>query len=252
MREGASGKGPSAASSAALVSVVIPALNEAAGIGATLASVAAQAGPVETIVVDGGSDDGTAEAARRALPDVLVLSSPRGRARQMNAGAARATGDVLLFLHADTRLPPGALADVRRALARPEAVGGCFQTAFESASGMGPVGGAFMRLWQARLWMGWHRFAFGDRALFFRRSAFEAIGGFPDQPIFEDLDAVRAVRHLGDFVFLPTSVTTSPRRFARNGALRQQLRNLSLWTAWNAGVPPRRLKRFYDDGRARG
>ncbi|MEM1116742.1 MAG: TIGR04283 family arsenosugar biosynthesis glycosyltransferase [Bacteroidota bacterium] len=231
---------------------MIPALNEATGIGATLASVAAQDGPVEVVVIDGGSEDGTPEAARRALPEAVVLTSPRGRATQMNAGAERASGDVLLFLHADTRLPPDALARVREALARSEAVGGCFRTAFGTASGQGAMGRALMRLWQARLWMGWHRLAFGDRGLFFRRSAFEAIGGFPDQPIFEDLDAVRAVRRLGAFVFLPQRVTTSPRRFEKNGALGQQLRNLGLWTAWTAGVPPRRLKRFYGDGAARG
>ncbi|MEM6287283.1 MAG: glycosyltransferase, partial [Bacteroidota bacterium] len=92
---------------------MIPALNEATGIGATLASVAAQDGPVEVVVIDGGSEDGTPEAARRALPEAVVLTSPRGRATQMNAGAERASGDVLLFLHADTRLPPDALARVR-------------------------------------------------------------------------------------------------------------------------------------------
>ena len=235
-----------------MVSVIVPALNEAEGIGTTLASVAVQEGPVEVIVVDGGSSDGTAEAARRALPETAVIEAPRGRAAQMNAGAARAAGEALLFLHADTRLPPNALADVRHALAAPEAVGGCFRTAFGATSGFGPAGRALMRLWQARLWMGWHRFAFGDRALFFRRSAFETVGGFPNQPIFEDLDAVRAVRRLGHFVFLPASVTTSARRFERNGALRQQLRNVGLWAAWNAGIPPRRLKRFYSDGRRRG
>lgn len=233
----------------ALVSVVVPALNEAAGIGATLASVARQPGPVETVVVDGGSEDGTAEAARAALPEAVVMEAPRGRASQMNAGAARATGSILLFLHADTRLPAGALAAVRAALADPAVAAGCFRTTFdlEKDAGFGAADRLVMRLWESRLWMRWHRFAFGDRALFVRRAAFEAAGGFPDQPLFEDLDLVRALRTQGRFVFLDEAVVTSARRYRRNGALGQQLRNLGLWLGWNAGVAPTRLRRFYDD-----
>lgn len=234
----------------------MPALNEAEGIGAALATVARQSGPVEAVVVDGGSTDGTAEAARTALPGVLVVEAARGRALQMNAGAARARGDVLLFLHADTRLPDGALDAVRDALSDPAAVAGCFRTTFglgRSAGGFGPLGRVFMRLWEARLWTRWHRLAFGDRALFVRREAFEAVGGFPAQPIFEDLDVVRALRRRGRFVFLDAAVETSARRFRRGGALGQQARNLGLWLGWNAGLPPDRLKRFYpDDGAERG
>jgi rSAM/selenodomain-associated transferase 2 len=212
--------------------------------------VARQPGPVDVLVVDGGSADGTAEAARTALPAARVIAAPRGRARQMNAGAGRATGDVLLFLHADTRLPAGALDAVRAALADPAAVAGCFRTTFDAdGPASGPLGRRLMRLWEARLWMRWHRFAFGDRALFVRRAAFEAVGGFPDQPIFEDLDAVRALRRRGRFVFLDAAVTTSARRYRRHGALGQQVRNLALWLGWNAGVAPGRLKRFYDDER---
>ena len=236
----------------ALVTVVIPALNEAAGIGRTLASVEAQTGPVQIVVVDGGSTDGTAEAVRRALPAAEVVSGPRGRARQMNTGAARGRGGALVFLHADTALPAGALDRVRQALADPAVAGGCFETTFDRTAppgerAFGPVGRAFMRLWEARLWMRWHRFAFGDRALFVRRDVFDAVGGFPDQPLFEDLDFVRAVRGRGRFAFLDAAVVTSARRYREGGAVRQQLRNLGLWAAWNAGVPPRRLKRFYPD-----
>lgn len=232
------------------VSVVVPALNEAAGIGATLASVARQSAPYEILVAVGDSDDGTAEAAQQAVPEAQIVHGNRGRACQMNDGATLATGDVLLFLHADTRLSPGALDALRDAMADPTVAGGCFRTAFDldpGRDGFSPVGRTFMRLWESRLWMRWHRFAFGDRALFVRRSVFQSMGGFPEQPIFEDLDAVRALRRHGRFVFLDAEVTTSARRFRQVGAVRQQLRNLSLWTAWNVGVSPSRLKRFYSD-----
>ncbi|WP_420453963.1 TIGR04283 family arsenosugar biosynthesis glycosyltransferase [Rubrivirga sp.] len=238
---------PSAPGPPPSVSVVVPAWNEAPTIRTALASVAGQTEPWEVVVAVGDSDDGTAEAAGTAT----VVRGARGRARQMNDGAASATGDVLLFLHADTRLPAGALDAVRAALADPEVAGGCFRTAFNldpGQDGFTALGRAFMRLWESRLWMRWHRFAFGDRALFVRRTAFEAVGGYPDQPVFEDLDLVRALRRRGRFVFLDAEVTTSARRFRRHGAVRQQLRNLALWTGWNVGLSPHRLKRFYSDG----
>lgn len=219
------------------VSIVIPALDEAALIEATLASVAGQPGPKEVIVVDGGSSDATRALA---APHARVLTAPRGRASQMNTGAAAASGDVLLFLHADTRLPAGALDAVRTALRDASAVGGCFRTTFDA-------GGFWLRLWSLRLWMRWHRLAFGDRAPFVRRSAFEAAGGFPAQPVFEDLELVRRLRRLGRFVFLDEAIVTSARRFRRHGPLRQQLRNLALWSAWNLRLPPALFKRFYPD-----
>ena len=229
------------------ISVVVPTLNEADEIAACLASVARQNGPWQVVVADGGSGDGTAEAARQAMPRAHVVVAERGRARQMNAGATAATGDVLLFLHADTRLPGGALAAVRAALADAAVVGGCFRTRFADEAEFGALGKTLMRLWEARLWMRWHRLAFGDRGVFVRRDAFDAVGGFPDQPLFEDLDLVAALRRRGRFAFLEADVETSARRFARHGALRQQFRNLALWLGWNAGVAPARLKRFYSD-----
>ncbi len=226
------------------VSIVIPALNEAAGIAATLQSALAQAGPAETLVVDGGSADDTRGVAEHL--GVPVIEAPRGRARQMAAGAAHARGDVVLFLHADTLLPPDALRLVREALDDPAVAGGCFRTTFDDASS------PLMRLWQARMWMRWHRLAFGDRAPFVRRAVLDAVGGVPDQPIFEDLELVRRVRRVGRFVFLDAEVVTSGRRFRANGALRQQARNLALWLGWNLRLSPDRLKRFYSDGAARG
>ncbi|MGB3542720.1 TIGR04283 family arsenosugar biosynthesis glycosyltransferase [Rubrivirga sp.] len=234
-----------------LVSVVVPALDEAERIGAALTSVLAQSDPFEIIVSDGGSTDDTLDLAAATAPTARLVSTSRGRARQMNAGAQHATGDVLLFLHADTRLPLGALDAVRSALEDESVIGGCFRTTFalEEAGTprLGPVGRAVMSLWEARLWMGWHRLAFGDRALFVRRADFEDVGGFPEQPIFEDLDMVRRIRPRGRFAFLDLDVVTSARRFRRHGAVRQQLRNLGLWAGWNVGLSPDRLKRFYSD-----
>ncbi|MFN3596771.1 MAG: TIGR04283 family arsenosugar biosynthesis glycosyltransferase [Rubricoccaceae bacterium] len=222
-----------------LVSIIIPALDEAARIAETVAAAHAQDGPLEVIVADGASGDGTAAVAQAA--GARVVAAPRGRAAQMNAGAAAASGAAFVFLHADTRLPPDGLARVRAALARPGVAGGCFRTTFDERRS------AWLRLFEARLWMRWHRLAFGDRALFARREAFAAVGGFPAQPIFEDLDFVRALRRQGRFVFLNAPVVTSARRFVRHGALRQQARNLALWLAWNAGADPARLKRYYPD-----
>lgn len=218
------------------ISVIIPTLDEEAELPATLASVDAQPGPFEVIVADGGSSDTTRQIA--AQHGATVLTCDRGRAQQMNAGAARASGDGLLFLHADTRLPADALDHVRTALAQPDATAGCFRLHFDRDS-------FWLWLWTRPLWMRWHRWAFGDRALFARRSAFNAVGGFPNQPVFEDLDMVQTLRRQGRFVFLDAGVTTSARRFERGGDLRQQLRNLVLWTAWLLGVEPERAARFY-------
>ena len=228
------------------VTVVVPTLDEAATVGAALASVARQTPPWRVVVADGGSSDGTPELVRAAWPEAVVVTGPPGRGRQLADGAALADGEALLFLHADTRLADGALDAVRAALAGDGVAGGCFRTTFDTpAHGFGPLGRAAMRLWQARMWMRWHRLAFGDRAIFCTRAAFDAAGGMPDSPLFEDLELVRRLRRVGRFVFLPLDVVTSARRFRRHGAVRQQARNLALWLAWNAGVAPERLARHY-------
>ncbi len=208
------------------VSVVVPTLNEADQIEESLASLTLQAPPHRVCIADGGSKDNTTEIVRARFPDVRVVESAMGRADQMNAGAAEMEGDILVFLHADTTLPPDAFVKIRTALEDEGAVGGCFRTTFSAADAnersFGPLGRTAMRIWQARCWMGWHRFAFGDRAIFVRRATFEAVGGFPNQLIFEDLDFVRAIRKHGRFVFLDADVRTSARRYRARGAVRQQ------------------------------
>lgn len=218
------------------VSIIIPALNEETELPATLASALAQSEPKEIIVADGGSDDATRDIAARH--GVRVVTAARGRARQMNAGAEHAEGDVLLFLHADTRLPVGGLDRLRSTLERRDAVAGCFRLRFDR-------GGFWLWLWTRSVWMRWPRWAFGDRALFTRRATFEAVGGFPDQPVFEDLDFVQRVLPHGRFAFLDAEVVTSARRYEHRGALRQQLRNWALWSAWLLGASPHRMARFY-------
>lgn len=217
------------------LSVIIPTLNEAAQLPRTLQSVVTQDHACEIIVVDGGSTDGTRALASDAA---CLLEAPRGRARQMNAGARVATGEAFLFLHADTRLPPGAFAQIWQTLRTPGTEAGAFRLAFDRSSPL-----LDFYAWCTR----WPlpQICFGDRGLFVTRAAFEAVGGFPDQPVFEDLDLVRALHRRGGFRFLDAAVTTSARRFSAMGTLKQQVLNAFLWTRYMAGADPQALARYY-------
>lgn len=217
-----------------LVSVIIPALNEEEGIVRTLLSVEAQRETHEIIVADGGSDDDTRSLA---ASHARVVESSRGRARQMNTGAASARGDVLLFLHADTLLPDDALSIVRQTIEN-GAEGGVFRLAFDRWSPL-------LRLYSFCTRLPIPRLCFGDRAIFVRRDVFENLGGYPDVPLFEDLELVRMLHDRGAFVFLDEAVTTSARRFELYGPLRQQLRNTYLWLHYVAGTDPRKLAHLY-------
>ena len=169
------------------LSVIVPVLNEAAGVAATLDALASlRAEGHELIVVDGGSTDGTAAQCRPRAD--RVIDAPRGRARQMNAGAAVAHGEVLLFLHADTQLPTGAAQLVQGAMAH-GAVWGRFDVRIDGRSAMFPVIAHFMN-WRSRL----SGIATGDQAIFVRRDAFERVGGFPDQGLMEDIELSSRLR----------------------------------------------------------
>lgn len=222
------------------ISVVIPVLNEAALIAETIQR-ARNWGPHEIIVVDGGSSDGTRDRASAAD---RVLVAPRGRARQQNLGAANTTGDVLLFLHADCWLLPGAAEVIGGALRARHCVGGCFRQRIE-AEGLG------YRLLEAgntarAQFLGW---MYGDQALFVRRSAFEAVGGFPDVPLMEDIYFVRRLRQLGRLQVLSERVRVDPRRWRQTGVVRQTLRNWRLLALAHAGVRLDRLSQEYVDVR---
>ena len=218
-----------------LVSVIIPTWNEEHWLSDTLDSVTIQPGPWEIIVCDGGSNDRTRQMAD---PVATVVSAAKGRAQQMNAGARLASGDILLFLHADTRLSPGALTAIRSALADPSVQSGVFRLRFDRR-------GFWPSLFALGARIRWHRIAFGDRGLFVRRTAFEAIGGFADVPILEDLDLVCQLHGHGNFVYLRCPITTAWRRFAHMGALRQQVLNLRVWLQYVLGKPPHKIRVRY-------
>jgi rSAM/selenodomain-associated transferase 2 len=220
------------------LSIVIPALNEAARIAATLAALAPlRAQGVEVIVVDGGSRDGTLQRCEGAA-DVLV-TSPRGRARQMNAGARAAMGDALLFLHADTTLPPGALMLISDALAHH--AWGRFDVRIAGCSRWLPIVAVLMNI-RSRL----TGIATGDQALFMRREAFDAVGGFPDQALMEDVEICKRLRrHAGAPACLRAKVVTSGRRWDERGAWRTIVLMWRLrWLYWR-GVSADRLAAAY-------
>ena len=220
------------------LSIVVPALDEAAGIAAALQALAgARAEGAEVIVVDGGSRDATV-ALSQALAD-RVVSAPRGRARQMNAGAAVARAPVLLFLHADTTLPSGG---ARAALAAVQAgaAWGRFDVRLEGRSTMLPVIAAFMNA-RSRL----TGVATGDQAIFVRADRFRAIGGFPDQPLMEDIELSSRLKRLSAPACLRERVVTSGRRWEQRGVWR------TVWLMWRLrlrywlGTPAERLAEAY-------
>ncbi len=220
------------------LSLIIPVLNEAATITTTLRGLAPlRQGGTEVIVVDGGSRDGTPELARPHCQE--VIDAPGGRARQMNRGAEAACGKILLFLHADTHLPDSADHHIRQALSR-ERCWGRFDIRLEGNSRLLPMVARAMNL-RSRL----TGIATGDQALFMTRAAFEAVGGFPDQPLMEDIAISRRLGRLSPPACLHSRVTSSGRRWDSQGPWR------TIWLMWRLrwrywrGAPPETLAREY-------
>jgi rSAM/selenodomain-associated transferase 2 len=225
------------------ISVIVPVLNEAQGIAESLAALA----PLrerghEVIVVDGGSSDKTPDLARCAAD--RVVSAPRGRASQMNAGAALARGEVLVFLHADTRLPEDAGARILQGLAASRRAWGRFDVRIEGENPLLPVIAFFMNLRSRATGI-----ATGDQAIFVRRDAFERVGGFPPLELMEDIALSRSLKRVSRPLCLVDKAVTSGRRWERHGVLRTVFLMGWLRLAFFLGMAPSRLVRFYDGER---
>lgn len=222
-------------------SVIIPALNEERAIAGCVAAVRALDPAVQIIVADGGSADRTPELA--AAAGALVARTPRGRGPQCNAGAALATGEVLIFLHADTALPACAFPVLRELLADPEVAVAKFRLSFDARDWLLDIAARLM-WWDSLLT------SYGDQGIVIRRALFDEIGGFPDWPLFEDVRLFELARARAEVHVVPAEVVTSARRFLANGILPQLLHDLWLWLQYLAGVSPHTIAARYERGGA--
>jgi rSAM/selenodomain-associated transferase 2 len=226
------------------LSIIVPTLDEADGITACLAALRPlRERGAEVIVADGGSEDATASLAQPFAD--RVIRAPRGRAAQMNAGARVATGETLLFLHADSRLPATAYRDVADGLGASGRLWGRFDVAIEGRSALLPVVAALMNA-RSRL----TGIATGDQAIFVRRDAFERAGGFPPIALMEDVALSKALKRLGPPLCLRGKVATSGRRWDRHGPLRTIALMWRLRLAYFLGADPARLAERYGHRRA--
>ncbi len=228
-----------------MVSVIIPTWNEADRVGASVAAARRDYGPedLEIVVSDARSTDATLS---HVPPGVVVVTGHRGRGAQMNRGAAASRGHTLVFCHADTTLPGGWREAVLATLAQPGVSGGAFHVRLDPARGL-------LRLLSLPRYPAHWRILFGDQVQFTRRSTFEAVGGFPDIPLMEDIELARRLAEVGRLARAPLRVTTSARRFEERGEVRQGLTN-----AWNLGrylflgASPEAVARSYVSRRERG
>lgn len=221
-----------------MISVIVPVCNEAAAIKA-LHEQRQREPNVEWIVVDGGSDDHTLFELKQYNDWKVLGIKPGGRARQMNYGAQQAGGDVLLFLHADSELPPNWTYLVRNALRSTKVAGGAFHIRYKSQT---------IPTWLC-YWLAFRsrhtRLPYGDQAIFVRRKIFNQLGGFPDQALMEDYEFSRRLRRQGQIQILPQTVHTSARRFEQGGVLRTGVRMKVIWLLYCLGVAPEQLARWY-------
>jgi rSAM/selenodomain-associated transferase 2 len=223
------------------ISVIVPVLNEEKSIAATLIELQ-RLKPDEMIVVDGGSSDETREICQRF--GIKLYLSRAGRAAQMNFGAQWATGDVLVFLHADTRLPLSAFDDIRTALQDSKVLGGRFDLQLDNPRPLLKLVG-FMISLRSRL----SKVGTGDQAIFVRREIFQELGGYPDIPLMEDVELSRALKHRGAVACLRSRVTSSARRWETEGIWRTILKMWTLKSLYLLGISPVLLKRYYGDTR---
>lgn len=217
------------------ISIIVPVYNEATTLPGFLQATADL--DAEMIFVDGGSSDETVRILERS--GTRWIDAERGRAWQMNAGASEAVADILLFLHADTRLPEGALKQVRRAVDQ-GAVGGYFDLRLDSSRPLLKFTGR-MITWRSRV----TGVATGDQAIFVTTPTFERLGGYASVPLFEDLDMSRRLKRVGAVARLSPPVITSPRRWERLGVWRTILTMWTLRALYYCGVSPERLARYH-------
>lgn len=225
-----------------IISIIIPVLNEAAIIKQTLKDLKPHS-EIETIVVDGGSQDNTVAIAQPLATKVLRVIG-KGRAGQMNAGANIAQGNILLFLHVDTQLPPGFIKLIVETLKRPNIVVGAFELAIEGAD-------KSLRWVEILVKMRSHLFSlpYGDQAIFISKQAFIESGGFADMPIMEDFEFIKRIKHQGKIAIAPAAVTTSGRRWQKLGVWQTTLINQLIIAGYYLGISSKKLGNFY---RSRG
>lgn len=224
-----------------MVSIVVPTLNEETRIAATLSALQAVPGEKEILIGDGGSQDRTVVIA--AAMGVRVVPCQRGRGCQIRTTAAQAKGDLLWFVHADSRPEPGAIEAMQAALASEAVVGGNFSLVFE---GEHYSAAQMTAIYPYLRWLG---LSYGDAGIFIRRSVYDAIGGCLPYPLFEDLDLVRRMKRHGRFVHLEARIFTSARRFSGSRYARVWALWITLQVLYWAGVSPYRLARWYRHAR---
>lgn len=224
------------------IAVIIPTLNESSTIARTLTHTIAL-GFDEIVVSDGASTDSTLQMVQACcdrVPTVRLVTAPTGRARQLNEGVKACRSDIVLFLHADTALPPTAKTVIESALGNPHCVGGRFDVRFDQPSRWGAVISWFMNR-RSRL----TGIATGDQAIFVRRQIFQQMGGFPDIPLMEDIEFSRRLKRQGPTAALTDRVTTSFRRWEKTGPFRTILLMWTLRFLYWLGVNPTRLDQWY-------
>jgi len=227
----------------AAFSIIIPALHEPDKINSLVEHVEGLecSRDAELIVVDGNPNGDTIHVIRSGR--VRKMMAPKGRARQMNAGASRARGEILIFLHADTELPPNALRAIKSAMARGRYVGGAFELGIDSHRIEYKILARCASL-RCRL----TRIPYGDQAIFIKRDYFNALGGYKDIPLMEDVELMRRIRRRGDKICIVTEqVRTSPRRWEQEGFVYVNARNAFLFFSYILGVSPEKLASFYKD-----
>jgi len=222
-----------------MISIIIPVLNEASLIGACIEAVKQSDGDCEIIVVDGGSSDRTIEIAESSQ-GVKVVTTQKGRGLQMNAGVLHATGEILLFLHADTILEKDWGQAIARAIKDSSAVGGAFTFAINNT-------GKKYRLIEQWVKLRCLLFSlpYGDQAIFVKKHVFNKLGGYKNIPLMEDVDLVERMKRLGRIVILETRALTSERRWGRKGFIYTAVMNQLIMFFYQIGVSPQKIARIY-------